>query len=350
MRFPNKIQILLMVAFVSCTSQVCGLGEPPVSSGISDYPPAWKRIFAAWRQIEESEYEETGSYVATVVSEYRQVGGEAIRRATVVYIVRTKPGHKYLTVSVGKEEESVYARTPNYAFALKRREQENHWTLVTFTKDSTSDDARRSEENLPGGLKLSVLYPLGTVRPDARGSRFMYTDEVKKNIADLKLVDGEKPRLDFTFNTISHISMEMDPAPYYIVRKVDLRTDLKPVPRRSTFVRELLSDAKRPNSSLPLCKSVAYKLVDDTPEAKLLTAVRITFSDYSFDPPPDDIFRLGHYGLPETLTASGTAKEKRWLWLFVAAGVCAALAVLFRLLARHWARRNAERPSTQESV
>jgi hypothetical protein len=68
-----------------------------------------------------------------------------------------------------------------------------------------------------------------------------------------------------------------------------------------------------------------------------LNDVRITFSDYSFDPPPDEIFRLSHYGLPESLATSGSS-SKLWLWLLLSAAGCLAVAFLFRYLSRRSAK------------
>jgi hypothetical protein len=78
-----------------------------------------------------------------------------------------------------------------------------------------------------------------------------------------------------------------------------------------------------------------FKIAKAPPGSEITVRVlSLTLTDKT----PDD-FRLSAFGLPEPADATLPTKPTRWyLWLLVAAGVCAALAFGFASLRRRLAR------------
>jgi hypothetical protein len=53
--------------------------------------------------------------------------------------------------------------------------------------------------------------------------------------------------------------------------------------------------------------------------------------------PPNEIFTLSHYGLPEPMEVQPQERSRTWIWLIVAAVAAAVLAILFAWLKRRQA-------------
>lgn len=327
--------VILFAAFASFSPLCHAQGEQSTSNPKVIYPSGWEDIVSAWRKMEEAEYNETGSYVATVELRLKSTEGQ-VTRATTVYSVQTKPGRKRLTMTYKDVTlESAFVRAPDYAFAVARTQQGEPWKLGSFTKDGGSAQAQRLEDSSAGLFCFCVLHPLGTFYENDLCSKHFYEGNCKESLKELKLIEGEKPRLEWKFVWDYKASLIMDGPAFYIPRRLEARrNDGQAPPRRTTLVRELMADCNRPGSPLPLCKSIAYKIGVDQEGGETLNDVKVVFSDYSFDPPPDEIFRLSFYGLPETLAETHSARSELWLWLLAATVGCIVLALLTRRLAR----------------
>jgi hypothetical protein len=323
---PRTSAIVLLLAAIS--SGIALARQEPVSASGSDALEACRDILSEWARIEKAEYEQTGSYRAVLsgVREGKQTGGE--------FVVSTKPGHKLITIRArqGTEDVGVIARSPRYGFALQRAPGKPEWLLMAFLEREKEAELLEMEQRLVTGLGLSVLQPLGTAGLTQTASRFF-----EKSIKHVKEAHyyQDKHRLEFARDTGYHGTIDTDPERGNVVIRFQAEYVPGPGDWRESFVRELVPDGKRPGSNLPLCKSIIGKAFNDQ-TGKTWWDARIDFSDYSFDPPADELFLLSHYGLPEPSGQPTPRSMPNYAWLLVAAVICAALGVLSRLL---WRRK-----------
>jgi hypothetical protein len=319
-----KISFILTALFAAAA---VARPDSPVSEHAPDPTAACQEILSEWARIEKVEFEQTGSYRAVLsgVREGKQTQGD--------FVVSTKPGHKLVLYRMPNSGEivCVCARSPRYGFAIQRPPGKTDWLLMAFMEHEKEAEMLQMEQRILPGLGLSVLHPLSTAGLTHTASRFF--EKSAKNVKQAHF-DAEKHRLVYTRTDGYHGTIETDPERGNVVTRFDAAYVPGPGNWRESFVREFVPNGKRPNSALPLCKSIVGKAFNDE-TGKTWWDARIDFSDYSFDPPADELFLLSHYGLPEP---SGQPAPPRtipnYVWLLVAAAVCVFLGVAFRFLWR----------------
>jgi hypothetical protein len=297
------------------------------SGGNGDPLASCREILTEWDRIEEAEYNQTGSYRAVLS------GTRDGRPRSGDYVVSTKPRHKLLTVHGEEGIEGVYARSPRYGFVLKRTAPNKDWLLTTFVEGEKERELRDLELSLVTGIGRPVLFPLGTADVGNRGSRFFEEKSMKQGLVQATY-DKDRHYLKYSYDTGYAGTIETDARLSNVIVRFDATFVPAPSRRRVSFVREFASDVKRPDSALPLCKSVAYSAIDDTAGGRILADVRIAFSDYSFDPPNDDLFMLSHYGLPEPVGQPAPRRVPTYVWLLIAGAACGVIGIVFRFVSR----------------
>lgn len=285
--------------------------------------PEVTRLLAAFNQIEGAEYNEPGSYAATL-----KLITYGKKRDDRVYQVETKGDHKFIHITEAGDV-SIYARSPSYVFVIKRRKGKSAWVLVRFLPDSGKAAGAQFEEPLLGVFGLGVLYPLGVDSSNAKSSECLkkYQDSLVSVRVD-PTPGGSVLHYSYDSGMLGEITT--DAARGGVITKSTTTFAKKPSPRDETFTREFVPDAKRPGSQLPVCKSITFISKDEATK-KIQTDFKMEFSDYSSAVPGDEIFRLSHYGLPEPARVSWTQALPTYLWLIiVAVGLLFAALLLYR--------------------
>lgn len=301
---------------------------PAIVNARADPLAGCREIISEWEQIEQADYSQTGSYRAklNVILAGRKKNAE--------FTVSTRPGHKLIEAHGEDGTEGVYGRSPKYGFAIRRSDKNQPWLLVSFVPDGQSPELQKMEQALLGGQGLAVLYPLGVIDSNTKGSEYLarYVRQLKE-----AHYDKDAHRLVFTLDSGFHGTAQTDPALGNVITSFNATVDPGPSPVRVSYSREFIAGGRRPDSVLPLCKSVAGSSINDKDGGKKLLDFQVSFSDYSFDPPPDDVFLLSHYGLPEPAGSTVSKPIPNYVWVLVAAAVCGIVALSFRYLARRTA-------------
>jgi hypothetical protein len=284
-------------------------------------------IVAILRQLEQLEYDLTGSFEATQIV---TIDSKQVKSVTTK--VSTKPGHKHVWIRSETGEEVVYSRSPRYTFAILKRNNGEQWQLATFTNDIDTVVGENFELRVLGRYGLCILHPLGTILTNTLTSKYCEAnaDEIRSVPSNragretLIIARSGKP------TTIVEIQKTSNGLPFVVSTKIanEATSDLQ------LFIKDVSDDKTWPGSDLPQCKAIRA-IVRNERQQRVYLDARVEFVSFSSVVPDDDMFLLSTYGLPEPLCAVPIRSARRWAWLLLGAACCSiALVVLRRVRQR----------------
>jgi hypothetical protein len=267
-------------------------------------------------------------------------------RSTTSYKCRTVMAQKQRVLSerelrVWRSGESILVETDNggkrgglnadYMFGVERSKQGEQWKLVQF---ANTERIREFDQTL--GQLQHVMFPLTAV--GTSGTLQEWIDNPKFRVTATRLRPDGAAEADFSTEQTTPRgvvaltgTITVSAKQRGLVLAYQHTTSSGPKSVKFTMTRQV----DEVGSGFQ-CKSLTFALADPK-TGDVFQNGRAEFGDYGVNPIDRAEFYLSHYGLPEPPgVVPPSNRTPRYVWLLIAAGSFAVLAVLFRWQARRW--------------
>lgn len=325
----SKVRICILIAalsvFASSAAQAVDPSDGLLTRFRNETPQAWKR--------NESADELPGTFkVTTKILTY---SGEKLTKTEEKSArLRRKAGYYLFEPLESRDGGSVITgKNPHYYFRITKGDGKD---------DCTLSELRTKGQKGFGGVPADLfqyLKPNSYGFIPSQGDLPKLVDSRRFNIMRAEEVDPQLIRLYFRIaidiprQPAEQLKgwMDFDPNNAWALKGIMCEIS------DSTF--KLIKDfSSSKHDSFSPCKS--WETIQGPKEGQEWKQIQRTQFEI-IDPsvPPDDIFTLSHFGLPEPMGVSSPERPRTWIWLIAAMVAASALAILFAWLKRRWARR-----------